>query len=535
MTPFPATTSRRQMLRQATLGFGGLAALDLLSRPSRAAAAEQAVKALAAGLGVPGASPLVSANPLAAKPPHFPARAKRVIYIFLDGGLSQVDSYDYKPLLQRDDGKPLPASIAKPKFAFAPTGALLRSPFDWQQHGQSGAWASDLFPAVNRQIDQLCFVKSLYHDNEDHITAKNMIFTGSGREPRPNAGAWAAYGLGSENENLPAFVEIMPGTPKSWPTAFLPSTYGSTAIGRPDTKAKDRIWDNLADPRSTRSRIEGGQFVAAGPNRAKLASSRGRQLDLIRAMNQESAGRGGGPAARGGSGGGKSAPVVDRAIEAEIQNMELAFRMQTAAPDLLSLNGETDATRALYGIGEPSTDDFGRACLLARRFAEQGVRWITVMHSTLVFGNLWDQHKDLYDGHRKNAEAVDKPIAGLLADLRQRGLLEDTLVMCGSEFGRTPVFEFQTGTDGRLRNGRDHNPHGFTMWFAGAGTKPGFSHGETDDYGFCAVRDKVHVHDLHATVLHAMGLDHERLTYRHGGRDFRLTDVSGDVVGEIFG
>jgi hypothetical protein len=487
MNPFANNLTRRSVLRRATLGFGSLAMLDLLSRKSAAATSS-----------------------VGAKVPHFPARAKRVIYIFLDGGLSQVDSYDYKPLLQRDEGKPLPPSIAKPKFAFAPTGALLRSPFGWKQHGQSGAWASDLFPEINKQIDELCFIKSLHHDNEDHITAKNMIFTGAGREPRPNAGSWAAYGLGSENENLPAFVEIMPGAPKSWPSAFLPAAYGSTAIGRTGDQSKDRSWDNLAS------------FIT-GPGKPKLAvqqAAQRRQLDLIRAMNREAAG-------------GTKAPV-DRVIEAEIQNMELAFRMQTEAPDLLSLKGESLETRELYGIGEPVTDDFGRACLLARRFAEKGVRWITVMHSTTAFGNLWDQHKDLSSGHRKNAESVDLPIAGLLNDLRRRGMLDDTLVMCGSEFGRTPVFEFQDGGDGRLRNGRDHNPHGFTMWFAGAGLKRGFSYGATDDYGYYAVQDKVHVHDLHATILHLMGIDHERLTYRYGGRDFRLTDVSGNVIDSLF-
>jgi len=481
------------MLRRSTLGFGSLAALDLLSRSSLGAQAELEKKVAAAGIGSPGVSPL------SPKPTHFPARAKRVIYIFLDGGLSQVDSYDYKPLLQRDDGKPLPPSISKPKFSFAPTGALLRSPFEWKQNGQSGAWASDLFPQLNKQIDNLCFIKSLYHDNEDHFTAKNMIFTGSGREPRPNAGSWAAYGLGTENQSLPAFVEIMPGVPKPSSPAFLPATYGATAVGRTDGASRDRTWDNLA--------------VLKGANLDRKV----QQLDLIRAMNRSHGDRTG----------------VDQAIESEIQNMELAFRMQTAAPDLLSLSGETAETRKLYGIGEPTTDDFGRACLLARRFAEQGVRWITVSHSTQAFGNLWDQHKDLYNGHKKNAEAVDVPIAGLLQDMANRGLLEDTLVMCGSEFGRTPVFEFQDGGDGRLRNGRDHNPHGFTMWFAGAGVKRGFSYGATDDYGFYATEDKVHVHDLHATILHLMGLDHERLTYRYGGRDFRLTDVSGTVVKEI--
>src|SRR5688572_11543918 len=469
--------SRRDVLRRATLGFGSLALADLLSRAS-------------VGSGAINAASTV----LGAHAPHFAPRAKRVIYIFLDGGLSQVDSYDYKPRLQIDDGKPLPASIAKPKFSFAPTGHMLASPFAWRQHGQSRAWASDLFPEVNRLIDELCFVKSLHHDNEDHFTAKNMIATGSGRETRPAIGSWVAYGLGTENANLPAFVEIMPGAPKGTLSAFLPARYGGTAVGRTDPNSPQRSWDNLLS--------------------AKAKSQR-RQLDLIRQMSTERS-------------------VADAAIEAEIQNMELAFRMQTEAPDLLSLKGESTDTLAMYGIGEDRTDDFGRAALLARRFAERGVRYITLLHSTRDFGNLWDQHKDLYEGHKNNAEAVDLPIAGLLTDLKQRGLLDDTLVMCGSEFGRTPVFEYQDGNEGRLRNGRDHNPHGFTMWFAGAGVKPGFSYGATDDYGFYATENKVSVHDLHATILHAMGLDHERLTYRHGGRDYRLTDVYGRVVSEIF-
>jgi hypothetical protein len=474
--PIHRRITRREMLRRATLGFGGLALSDLLARRSLAAPA---------------------LSPVFPRPPHFPARAKRIIYLFLDGGLSQVDSYDYKPLLQRDDGKPLPAGIAKPKFTFAPTGSLLASPFHFKQWGQSGLWASDLFPETNKLIDELCFIKSIYHDNEDHFTAKNMIATGSGREPRPPMGSWVAYGLGTENENLPAFIEIMPGAPKSTPSGFLPAMYGSTAIGRTDGKTRERVWDNLGGP----------------------SKGRRRDVDLIQAMNREHDERAG----------------ADRALEAEVQNMELAFRMQTEAPSIMNLANESAATRKLYGIGEPKTDDFGRACLLARRFAEQGVRYITVMHSTTAFGNLWDQHKDLYNGHRNNAAAVDVPIAGLLRDLKCRGLLDDTLVMCGSEFGRTPVFEFQDGGEGRLRNGRDHNPHGFTMWFAGAGLRPGFSYGETDDYGFHAVRDKVGIHDLHATLLHAMGLDHEKLTYRFGGRDYRLTDVSGEVVKGIFG
>ena len=466
--------TRRDMLKRAMLGFGSLAMTDLLVRQTFAGEI---------------------AAPLAAKSPLLPARAKRVIYIFLDGGISQIDSYDYKPQLQRDDGKPLPQSIHKPKFTFAQTGELLKSPFGWKQWGQSGSWASDLFPHVNELIDDLCFIKSLHHDNEDHFTAKNMIFTGSGREARPQLGSWLTYGLGTMNANLPGFIEIMPGVPKSSPAAFLPAAFGGTAIGRPDEKARDRQWDNIG----------------------KIASREQSRLSFIEKLNHEH----------------EQQTGADRALDAEVQNMELAFRMQSEAPDIMSFEGESQATRQLYGIGEPKTDDFGRACLLARRFAERGVRYITLMHSTRAFGNLWDQHKELYEGHKGNAAAVDVPIAGLLCDLKSRGLLDDTLVMCGSEFGRTPMFEYQNGADGRLRNGRDHNPHGFTMWFAGGGVKPAFSHGLTDDYGYYAIQDPVSVHDLHATILFLMGIDHTKLTYRHAGRDYRLTDVYGEVVKPI--
>src|SRR4051794_15468087 len=286
--------SRRDVLRRATLGFGSLALADLLSRTSVAAGA--------------------LSSSLAPRMTRFPARAKRVIYIFLDGGLSQLDSYDYKPQLQRDDGKPLPASIAKPKFSFAPTGQILRSPFNWKQWGGSGAWASDLFPETNKLVDELCFIKSLCHENEDHFTAKNMIFTGSGREVRPNAGSWVAYGLGTENENLPAFVEIMPGAPKSTSAAFLPAQYASAAIGRPDEQSRERQWDNL--------------LVGA-------ARGQRRKLDLLQSMNAETATQAAGASA---------------AIEAEIQNMELAFRMQAEAPDLMDLSKESAVTRALYGV-----------------------------------------------------------------------------------------------------------------------------------------------------------------------------------------
>lgn len=451
MTPL---TSRRHFLAKAMLGFGGLALSDLLARES--------------GAVLTG--------------PHFHPLAKRVIYIFLEGGLSQIDSYDYKPRLDIDHGKPLPASIRPPKFTFAPQGTVIRSPFAWKQWGANGTWASDLFPEVNsRFIDDLCFVHSLQHESNDHISAKAVLQTGVPREIRPALGSWMIYGLGTENENLPGYIDIVPGPPKTWPTGFLPSTYAGTPIGRPDKSKPDPAWDNL---------------------RAAFPDQR-RHLDFIRALNGD---------------------------EARIHELELAFRMQTEAPELMDLNRESAATRQLYGIDGQHTDEFGRALLLARRFSEAGVRYVSVTHATPRYGNLWDQHSNLEKGHRGNARAVDQPIAALLQDLRARGLLDDTLVLCGSEFGRTPTFEFFEGVDGRVQNGRDHNPHGFTMWFAGGAVKSAYHHGATDDYGYYAVKDAVNIHDLHATILHAMGIDHERLTFLHGGRHFRLTDVYGKVV-----
>lgn len=474
--------SRRQILQRAALGFGGVALTDLLTRQARGQTYGQTHGQESVGFSH------VSA-------PHFAPRVKQIIYIFLDGGVSHLDTYDYKPLLQRDDGKPLPESIRKPKFTFAPQGTILKSPWKFKQIGEAGKWCSNLFPEVNKLIDDLCFIHSLHHTNNDHFTAKNMIHTGSGREPRPTLGSWLSYGLGSENANLPAYIDILPDSPRSRPTAFLPARYSGTPILKADKTQKNLQWDNLTG----------------------AATNQREHLNLVQKMNQAQLLRTGN----------------DDALESEIHNLELAFRMQTQAPDIMSLDGESKATMDLYGIGEPNTTDFGRALLLARRFAEKGVRYITVTHSTVKYGNLWDQHGDLLAGHTGNARAVDKPIAGLLRDLKARGMLNDTLVMCGSEFGRTPVFEFMDGGSGRLRNGRDHNPHGFTMWFAGGGTKPGISHGETDDYGYYAIRDKVSIHDLHATLLHLMGIDHEALTYHYASRDYRLTDVYGDVVRSI--
>ena len=464
---FPQSLSRRGFM-----GFSGLALCDLLSRQESRAATPTS----------PASGDLE---------PHFPARAKRMIFIMLDGGISQVDSYDYKPRLQAEHGQPLPASIKSPKFTFAERGHIIGSPFEWSQWGETGSWASDLFPKVNRGwLDKLCFIHSLHHENEDHITAMSMLNTGVPRELRPSMGNWLLYGLGSDNSNLPGYVDLTPKDGKAFPTGFLPSSFAGAPILKPSRRGGELMWDNLA----------------AG------FSDQRAHLDFIQAINEE------------------SDPLI-----AELRNRELAFRMQNVAPEIMDLNKESKATKELYGVGADHTDEFGRTLLLARRFAEAGVRFVTATHSTSRYGNLWDQHAGLEKGHRGNANAVDQPIAALLHDLESRGMLEDTLVLCGSEFGRTPSREIFDGQMGRSDDGRDHNPHGFTMWMCGGGTKQGYHHGATDDYGYYAIRDKVSIHDLHATILHLLGIDHKRLTFHHSGRDYRLTDVFGKVVNEIIG
>ncbi len=459
------------MLRQSAVGFGYLALSALLAEE---AAAEKPP----------------SSDPLAPKPPHFPARAKRVIFLFMKGGPSHVDTFDYKPLLQRDHGKSLP--FAKPRVQFAPTGNLLGSPWKFRQYGQSGIAVSDLFPHVARCVDEICFLNSLYGTNAAHGGALLKLHTGSDNFVRPSMGAWVTYGLGTENRNLPGFVTICPtlahGGVNNWGSAFLPAACQGTPLGNASMSA-DR-----AHVRYIHN------------NRLPRALQR-MQLDRLAEVNQEHLARSG----------------PDRALEGRINSFELAFRMQTEMPQVEDLSGESPATRKLYGLDDPVTANFGRQCLLARRFAECGVRFVQVTHSDALV--QWDQHSDLKKGHEKNAREVDKPIAGLLRDLKLRGLLKDTLVLWGGEFGRTPTVQ---GGDGR-----DHNPEGFTMWLAGGGVKGGYRYGATDDYGYYAIEDKVHIHDLHATLLYLLGLDHERLTYRYGGRDFRLTDVHGRVVHDI--
>ncbi len=465
------------MLQQCCGGFGAVAMAGLLADESRADEL----------LSRPMKVNPFSRGPLAVRSPHFAPKAKRVIFLFMHGGPSQVDTFDYKPKLQADHGKELP--FAKPRVQFAQTGSLMASPYKWKQHGGSGQWVSEIFPETAKVVDDLCFIKSLHGSNPAHGAALLKIHTGSENFVRPSMGSWITYGLGSENRDLPGFVTICPtlghGGVNNYSSAFLPSAYHGTAIGHAGVKASQARFEHMT------------AMGEAGVQRA--------ELDLLKELNQI----------------GLEEHGPNAALEGRIETFELAFRMQGVAPEVMDLGNETKATTQMYGLDDSVTENFGRQCLLARRFSERGVRFVQCTHSY-----KWDQHGNLEAAHRSNAREVDTGIAALILDLKNRGMLEETLVIWGGEFGRTPVAQ-----DG---NGRYHNPHGFTMWMAGGGVKPGFSYGATDEYGFYAVEDKVHVHDLHATILALLGVDHERLTYRDAGRDFRLTDVAGRVVSEIF-
>jgi len=402
-----------------------------------------------------------------------------------------VDTFEQKTMLDRDHGKPFPYD--KPKVQFAPTGNLLKSPWKFSPHGQCGHMVSELFPNVARHVDDICFLHGLHGTNAAHGGALLKLHTGSDNFVRPSIGSWVTYGLGSENSSLPGFITICPtlahGGVTNWGSAFLPAAYQGTPLGNASVSSKN-------------ARVA---FI----NNDKVSSQLQQlQLNALQKSNREF----------------MDTTGPDQALEGRIASFELAFRMQNEMPKAEDLSQESEATRALYGLNDPITENFGRQCLMARRFLERGVRYVQVSHSDAFV--QWDQHGDLKKGHTKNALEVDRPIAALLYDLKQRGLLEDTLVWWGGEFGRTPTAQ---GSG----DGRDHNPEGFTMWLAGGGVKGGYSHGATDDYGFFAEKGKVHIHDMHATILHLMGLDHEMLTFKHAGRDFRLTDVHGRVVDEI--
>ncbi|MBA3700970.1 MAG: DUF1501 domain-containing protein [Planctomycetes bacterium] len=463
--------SRRQLLGRAACGFGALALAGLSGSPLRAADA-----------------PLVRI--------HHPAKAKRVIFLFMAGGVSQVDSFDWKPELVKQDGRMLDFADER-AIKRGGTGAnrrVMKPLWEFKQRGQSGLWASELFPNIAKNMDDLCVIRSMHTEGVAHGPATLFMHTGSSNFIRPSLGSWLLYGLGSENQNLPGFVSIGPslgnGGPRNYGSAFLPAVHQGTAVGRAGMSARDMTFGNVIPGR-------------------ELAVAR-RQFDLQQALNvAQVAGQ---PGAQ--------------ELDAVVSSYELAWRMQTQAPGVVDLARETQATREHYGIDKKPTDDFARKCLMARQLSEAGVRFVQVNYNTSSSSNpAWDQHTDMPQ-HATHAAATDQPVAALLADLKQRGLLDDTIVLWGGEFGRTPYAE-NNGT------GRDHNPGGFTMWAAGGGFKRGHAHGATDEFGHYAVEDKVHLHDLHATILHQLGIDHERLTYRHAGRDYRLTDVYGEVVKDL--
>ena len=468
----PAALSRRDMLRRAACGFGGFA-LSALGG-SRA-----------------WAGPGAGARHLPHGPHHAP-RAKNVIFLYMDGGPSQVDTFDYKPALEKFHGEDPRKAIGKLEpTQFDNIGKVLKSHWEFKQRGQSGIWISDLFPHLAEVADELCVIRSMTSKFPEHTSANYFLHTGSGLQGRPSMGAWMSYGLGSENENLPGFVVlngglIPPGGVDCFNSGFLPATH-QASIFKPDNDPVANIRPQERDPAHQR-----------------------RKLELLGKLDRGSV----------------DAHLRDAQVESAIANYEVAFRMQSAVPELMDLTGESDVTKKLYGLEAEfkQTQIFGRQCLLARRLVERGVRFIEL---TCPGGNgdRWDQHNKLKDGHGKNCRTVDQPIAGLLKDLRRRGLLDDTLVVWGGEFGRTP---FAQGGDGR-----DHNPFAFSMWLAGAGIKPGTVYGATDEWGYKAVENKVEIHDLHATMLHLLGVDHTRSTFRWGGRDMRLTDVHGHVLHEI--
>jgi len=467
----PQPINRREAVLRMAGGFGAIGLSAVLADEARS-------------------SEIPSSQPV--RGPHFTPRARNLVFLFMPGGPSQVDTFDPKPELSRLNGQPLP--VDKPRLVATKTGNLMASPWTFAKYGQSGIDVSELFPQTAQRADELCVIRSMVADNFNHTGAQYQMFTGEQAFSRPSIGSWLLYGLGSENRNLPGFVVISPGpaepgqgTP-TYSSSFLPAELQGTRVA------------DLASPIPHLSTT-------------RYASPLQRsQLDFIQRLNSNH----------------REERPGDSRLEARIESFELAFRMQTEAAETFDVNRETAATHALYGLDNPKTETFGRQCLMARRLIESGVRVVHVYHVKNEYTtshNLWDQHNELKKDHTANALATDKPIAGLLMDLKSRGLLDDTLVVWGGEFGRTPTVE--------LGNGRDHHPSGFSMWLAGGGIKGGHIHGATDDFGWYAVKDRVHVHDLHATILHQMGLDHERLTYHYGGRDYRLTDVHGRVVKEI--
>lgn len=467
--------NRRRFLNHAACGFGSLALAGLTSREMHAASG--------------------AVNPLAARQPMFAPRAKRVIFIFMQGGPSQIDTFDYKPALEKYHGQKQTFRDARKmaRQGMAQPELIMQSPWKFKPYGEMGHWVSDLFPHIGEHVDDLCFIHSMHTNGVAHGPSTLFLHTGALNFIRPSMGSWVTYGLGTENDNLPGFITISPssgnGGPRNYANAFLPAAYQGTPLGGATLPTKD------------------ARFAHVTNSKLKHPEQR-EQFELIRQLN-----------------GIQTAQSNDDQLDAVISSYELAWRMQMNAPQLTDISQETQATQEMYGINEKETEDFGIQCLLARRMAEAGVRYIQVNYADNGNNPRWDQHSKIMR-HETHARASDKPVAGLLKDLKSRGLLEDTLVWWGGEFGRNP---FSQNNDGR-----DHNPKGFTHFLAGGGVKSGYVHGATDEFGHEAVENKVHMHDLHATILHLLGMDHEKLTYRYAGRDFRLTDVEGRIVKELF-
>jgi hypothetical protein len=464
----------------------------------------EALCRMGGGFGMMAFAGVVSQSLARAQQPHHTPRAKHVIFLFMNGGLSQVDSFDPKPMLDKYHGQPLPTGAVATERK---TGTLLRSPFQFKKYGQCGMEVSELFPNVGEMADDICWIRSVYTDIPNHEPSMLMMNTGFSQAGRPSLGSWLTYGLGTENKNLPGFVVLCPDVPTTvgpplWSSAFLPPmTQGSFISDKPgDRQSAELLIEPDFDPKNMIRYIYNDKFVQPEQR---------RELDLLEKLGQLQTAR---------------EKANDPQLEATIQSMETAYRMQTEAPDVFDLRKESDANRKMYGPGSTA-----RGCMLAVRLVEKGVRMVQVYYGK---GDPWDAHSDI-NQHRKNAKDSDQPFAAVIKDLKARGLWQDTLVVCGSEFGRTPVLEVGGGAGGAGANGRDHNPFGFTMWLAGGAVKGGTIYGATDDFGFKAIEKPVHVHDIHATILHIMGIDHTRLTYRYSGRDFRLTDVSGNVLKEI--
>lgn len=480
--------SRRHLLAKAGCGFGLLGLASLLK--------DEGVlgTAMAEGLGAR------ATNPLAPQPPHFPATAKRVIWVFVNGGPSQVDTWDYRPELTKWDGKSIkefaPEFSNTTGFFKDAVGNLMQSPFQFTPRGQCGKMVSSIFPHLGEHVDKMAFIHSGYTESNNHSPALFAMNTGLARMGFPCVGSWVTYGLGSESRDLPAFVVMSDpkgrGLPKghaaNWSAGFLPGVYQGTHL-RPTGEAID----NLSRPAS----ISG--------------DSQRRQLDLLSRLNQPH----------------RDAYAAESDLAARIESFELAYRMQQAAPETLDLATEPEHIQKLYGIGDEKCDHFARQCLMARRLVERGVRFVQIYSGGMENQRSWDGHNDIKGNHQQFADETDRPVAGLLTDLAQRGLLDETLVIWCGEFGRLPIA--QTGA----APGRDHNPHCFSAWFAGGGVKGGVSYGESDEIGYKAAVNRVHLNDLHATILHLLGVDHQRLTYRYQGRDFRLTDVAGEVIRPI--